>query len=351
MFYFIFIMGVAFSPLVKPVEASLEDLTGKIIIVDAMNMLYQFVTTIRQYDGTPLKDSHGNITSHLTGLFARCTRLMQKGLKLAFVFDGKMPKLKAAERARRESLKTKAMASLKEATESNDVEGMKKYSVQSTKISTDMIEESKSLLKALGIPVIQAPSEGEGQAAYMVRKGDGDFVGSQDYDCLLYGAPKMIKNLSLSQRRKKINALTYKVIMPEILTLKDVLKDLDLSINQLRALAMIVGTDFNIGGIKGLGPKKGLIKVKEFEEDFDALFKEINWSKFFDIPWQDVYEIVSNIPTTDDYKLEWGDVNKDKVMELMVTKHDFSESRVLNSLEELEKNKLKSQQSSLNKFF
>lgn len=344
-------MGVAISPLVSPVETSLEGLSGKIIIIDAMNMLYQFVTTIRQHDGTPLKDSHGNITSHLTGLFARCTRLMLKGVKLVFVFDGEMPALKAAERARREKIKAKAISALKEATEQNDVEGMKKYAVQSTKVTSEMVAESKLLLEALGIPVIQAPSEGEGQAAYMVSKGDGDFVGSQDFDCLLYGAPKVVRNLSLSSRRKKINALTYKVVMPEVLTLKDVLSDLGISLNQLRALSMIVGTDFNIGGIKGLGPKKGLSKVKEFGEDFDKLFAEIKWSEFFDTPWQEVYELVSNIPTTDEYVLEWSDIDKNKLVDLLVTQHDFSSDRVLNSLEELEKNKLKSQQSSLNRFF
>ena len=344
-------MGVAFSPLINPAELSLEDLTGKVIIIDAMNMLYQFVSTIRQYDGTPLKDSHGNITSHLTGLFARCTRLMQKGLKLVFVFDGVMPDLKAAERARRETLKTKAIASLKEATESKDVEGMKKYSVQSTKISSEMIAESKKLLEALGIPVVQAPSEGEAQAAYMVNKGDGHFVGSQDFDCLVYGAPKMIRNLSLSQRRKKINALTYKVIMPEVLTLKDVLKELDLSLNQLRVLAMIVGTDFNIGGIKGLGPKKGLALVKEYGEDFEKLFAEIKWDEFFDVSWKEVFSLLTEMPTTDEYTLEWGDINKEEVISLLVTQHDFSQDRVSNTLEELEKNKLKSQQTSLGRFF
>lgn len=344
-------MGVAISPLVTPVEVSLEDLAGKIIIIDAMNMLYQFVTTIRQYDGTPLKDSHGNITSHLTGLFARCTRLMQKGLKLVFVFDGEMPALKAAERARRESLKAKAITALKEATESNDVEGMKKYSAQSARISSEMISESKELLASLGIPFVQAPSEGEGQAAYMVRKGDGDFVGSQDFDCLLYGAPKVVRNLSLSQRRKKINALTYKVIMPEVLSLNAVLSDLDISINQLRALSMIVGTDFNIGGVKGLGPKKGLLKVKEFGEDFDALFQDIEWNTHFDVSWKEVYNLVSNIPTTDDYNIQWGDIDKDRVIEILVTQHDFSQDRVLNTIEELEKNKLKSQQTSLGRFF
>ncbi len=344
-------MGIAISPLIKSEPVSLEDLTGKIIIIDAMNMLYQFVTTIRQHDGTPLKDSHGNITSHLTGLFSRCTRLMQKGIKLVFVFDGKMPLLKAQERARRETLKTKAIEALKEATDSNDVDAMKKYSTQSTRVSSEMIAESKELLNALGIPFVEAPSEGEAQASYMVNKGDGDFVGSQDFDCLIYNGPRMIKNLSLSSRRKKINALTYKTITPEILDLSSVLKDLKITLPQLRALSMIIGTDFNVGGIKGLGPRKGLSLVKEYGEDFDRLFTDIKWDDFFEVSWKEVFDLISNMPHTDDYSLEWNEIDEKALHSLLVEKHDFSETRISNAIEELNKARLKSRQTSLGRFF
>jgi len=344
-------MGVAISSLIKTVPVSLEDLAGKIVIIDAMNMLYQFVTIIRQHDGTPLKDSRGNITSHLTGLFSRCTRLMQKGLKLVFVFDGEMPVLKAKERERRESLKSKAISALKIASDSKDLDAMKKYSTQSARVTKEMILESKSLLNALGIPVVDAPSEGEAQAAYMVRKGDGDYVGSQDFDCLIYDSPKVVKNLSLSSRRKKINALTYKTISPEVLTLSDVLTDLKITLPQLRALAMIIGTDFNVGGIKGLGPKKGLSLVKEFGEDFEALFSHIHWDDFFDVSWKEVFELISNMPHTDDYSLVWNPIDEDALRTLLVEKHDFSELRIKNALSELEKSRVGSQQTSLGKFF
>ena len=343
-------MGVAFGELITGEEVTIEALQGKIIAIDAMNMLYQFVTTIRQHDGTPLKDSKGNITSHLTGLFARCTRLMEKGLKLVFVFDGEMPPLKKLERERRLKLKEEAAASYAEAESSNNLEEMRKFAARSARVTTEMIEESKELLTALGIPVVQAPSEGEAQAAYMVAKGDCDYVASQDFDCLIYGAPRVVRNLSLSQKRKKVNALTYKTILPEIVTLDDTLRGLGLNLDQLRSLSIIIGTDFNIGGVKGLGPKKGLNIVKEFKTP-EAIFSNINFSDSSEVPWEDIYKTISDMPHKDDYSLVWQDIEEDKVKEILVEGHDFSVNRVASGIEAVAAAKKLSQQTNLGKFF
>jgi flap endonuclease-1 len=214
-----------------------------------------------------------------------------------------------------------------------------------------MVLESKALLQALGIPVIQAPSEGEAQAAYMLAKGEGDFVGSQDFDCLLYGAPKMIRNLSLSQRRKKINAVTYKTVLPEVLTLAHTLEELKLSLPQLQALGMLVGTDFSIGGVKGLGPKKSLKLVQEHGEDLQAIFTAANWDEHQDASWEDVFEVISNMPTTDDYELQWSTIDSDAVIEILVEKHDFRKERILNVLETIEEENKKGRQTGLGQFF
>lgn len=343
-------MGVAFGELINGEEVTVEALQGKVIAIDAMNMLYQFVTTIRQHDGTPLKDSNGNITSHLTGLFARCSKLMEKGLKLVFVFDGEMPPLKKLERERRQKLKEEAAASYAEAESSNNLEEMRKFASRSARVTTEMINESKELLQALGIPVVNAPSEGEAQAAYMVAKGDCDYVASQDFDCLIYGAPRVVRNLSLTQKRKKINALTYKTILPEIVTLDKTLKELDLNLDQLRSLSIIIGTDFNIGGVKGLGPKKGLSIVRELKTP-ENIFSNINFEESSDVSWQDIYNTISKMPTTDNYSLVWKDIDEKKVKEILVKKHDFSENRVANGLESIAVSKKLSEQTHLGKFF
>jgi len=84
----------------------LEDLRGKSLAVDANNYLYQFLALIRTQKGTPLKDSYGNITSHLTGLMFRSTRLIHDyNIDLVFVFDGEPPKLKEREIQKRRRLR------------------------------------------------------------------------------------------------------------------------------------------------------------------------------------------------------------------------------------------------------
>lgn len=175
-------MGVAFKDIIVSREIDLDFLKGKVIVLDAYNILYQFLTTIRGIDGTPLMDSKGNVTSHLVGLFTRTTSLMHKGIKPVFVFDGKPPELKQKVQEQRRSLKLEAEKKYIEAKEKEDVEEMKKYASRASRLSRDMVEEAKKVVSLLGIPVVQAPSEGEAQAAYMVKEGKGFAVGSQAFD-------------------------------------------------------------------------------------------------------------------------------------------------------------------------
>src|SRR3989338_2044404 len=212
-------MGVAFKDLIISEEIKLDDLKNKVIILDAYNILYQFLTTIRGMDGTPLKDSKGNTTSHLVGLFSRTVSLMQKGIKPVFVFDGKPPELKQKVHEQRNALKIEAEKKFLEAKEKMDVEEMKKYAARTSRLTQDMVEESKELISLLGIPSVQAPSEGEAQAAYMVKEGNGFAVGSQDFDSLIHGATRLVRNLSISGRRKKIKTAAYETVRPGLIDL------------------------------------------------------------------------------------------------------------------------------------
>ncbi|MFQ5475342.1 MAG: FEN1 family endonuclease, partial [Candidatus Nanoarchaeia archaeon] len=186
-------MGVNIRDLVIKHDISFNGLKDKKFAVDAFNVLYQFLSTIRQRDGSLLTDSRGNVTSHLTGLFSRTTRLMHKGMKLSFVFDGKAPELKLQEQQRRAALKREAIAKHEEASKAGDVENMKKYASRTSRLTPEMIQEAKRLIEALGLPIVQAPSEGEAQAAYMVNKSELYAEISQDYDCLMFGVPRMIQ--------------------------------------------------------------------------------------------------------------------------------------------------------------
>ncbi len=343
-------MGTQITPLLVSKNISISDLRDKKLAVDAFNVLYQFLSTIRGRDGSQLMDSRGRVTSHLTGLFSRTTRLMQAGLKLTFVFDGEPPKLKEKERRRRHELKQEAKARYKEAEAREDIGAMKKYAMRTTTLTPELVDEAKELITALGLPVVQAPSEGEAQAAYMASKGDVDYIVSQDADALLFKAPFVVKNLAITQRRKKPNQLSYEAVEPELISLSENLKALNINQDQLICLAMLVGTDYNIGGIKGIGPKKALPLVIRYKTP-DKIFKEAEWAKYFDLDWKDVFNTFKKIPTTDDYNLKWEEPNHGKVVNILCDEHDFSKDRVKATLNKLSTVIKKQDQKGLQDFF
>ena len=330
-------MGVAISDLLVKEEVSLSSLQGKKIVIDAPLWLYLFMSSIRQADGGLLKDSHGNVTSHLIGLFSRCVPLLQKGIQLIFCFDGKVPELKEQERARRAGLKKEAAKKYQDAVASGDTVAMKKFAAQTTRLTGDMILESQELLDALGIPWIEAASEAEAQASYLVSQGDAYAVGTNDADTLLFQAPRIIRNLNLAGKRKKSKTEHYGTIEPELVTLSGTLNELGIDQDQLIVLCMLVGTDYDIGGIKGIGPKNALKLVKEFKGDFEGLFSKVSWNEFFPYSWKVVFDLFKHMDVKKKYELLFPEMDEGAVISLLVTKHDFSEDRVKASLAKLSK--------------
>lgn len=328
-------MGVALRDLIKSHEVDWNDLSGKVVVIDAFNMLYQFLTTIRSRDGSLLTDPQGRTTSHLIGLFSRMTNFLEREIKPVFVFDGPAPKLKQKERERRRAIKESAQAKYEIAMESEDEDSMKKFASQTTRLTSEMIESAKTLLKALGIPCIQAPSEGEAQTAYFVKKNKAHAAVSQDFDSLLFGCPLLIRNLSIAGRRKRIRGVGTITIKPERIVLAEVLNDLGIDQDGLIALGMLVGTDYNQGGIKGLGPKKSLKLVKEYQGRYEELFKSVQWDASFSFPWQDVFYLFKNIERSDE-EFVFEKKDPSKVMALLVDEYGFDADRVAASLKRLE---------------
>ena len=228
---------------------------------------------------------------------------------------------------------------------------MRKYAARTTRLTKEMIEESKELIKAMGIPVIEAPSEGEAQASFLVKKDKAFAVASQDADSFLFGSPRLIRNLSLAGKRKRTNKLAFETIKPELVSLPETLNHLGIDQEQLIALGMLVGTDFNEGGIKGIGPKKAIDLVKKHKNDFDSLFKEVKWDDFFDYPWNEVFYLFKKMPVTEDFSLDWEPVDRNRVYEILVEKHDFSEERINSALDKLVREKEQQTQKGLGEFF
>lgn len=335
-------MGVKLADIIIKKDISFEELKNKKIAIDFSNVVYQFLSNIRQADGTPLMDNNGNITSHLVGLFSRTANLIEKDIKICYVFDGKPPLLKIKEREEREYRKRVAEKKLKKAREEESEEDILKYSKQTVRITLKIIEESKELVSALGLPVIQAPSEAEAQAAFMCEKGDVFAAGSQDYDSLLFGSPRSIQNLTLSQKRK-LPGGAFVWIKPQLVDLKENLKNLKITQDQLLAMGILIGTDYNPGGVKGIGPKNALKLVQQYK-NFDEIFKNVN----ADFNWKEVYAVFKSMPIMKNYQLKWNPVDEERIKKLLIDEHNFSEDRVSNTLKKITNRDLG--QSGLNKW-
>ena len=329
-------MGLQFKELIIKKEITIENLRGKILAVDTYNNLYQYLTTIRGPDGSVLTDSQGRVTSHLIGLFNRTTSLMEAGIKLVFVFDGKPPAIKQKTWEKRAAVKQQASLRFQEAQEEGNVDEMRKMASRTARLTKEMLEDAKNVIRALGLPIVQAPSEGEAQTAYMVKQGKAYASVSQDYDNLIFGCPLLLRNLSIEGRRKKAGTLAYEKVHPEIISLKEVLSHLNLTLDQLIILAILIGTDYNPGGIKGIGPKTALKLVQEFKLNFDLLFEYVKWSQASpELSWQEIFTTIRQVPVTDDYVLSWSKIDETKALQLLVQEHNFSEERVKAKLEKI----------------
>ncbi len=344
-------MGTKLTDIMTGETITLSEMSGREIAVDAFNTLYQFLSTIRQPDGTPLKDRKGRVTSHLTGLFYRNLNLLETGIRPVYVFDGVAPRLKAKEVKRRRDIRDAAREEWELAKEEGRIEDARKAGQASSRLTSEMIEESKTILNALGIPVIQAPSEGEAVAAQLARAKIVWASASQDNDSLLYNCPRMLRNLSVSGRRRVARSKTYKTIHPEIIDLDVNLKLLKISREQLVDIAILVGTDYN-PGIKGVGPKTALKLIREY-----GTLEKVEKEKGMELvmPYQEIREIFLDPPKMDLVEPKWSDPDETTLYEILCQEHDFSRDRIERSLkrlnESLEALRDTSQQSSLSDFF
>ncbi len=339
-------MGIDISGLVNARACTLEELKGRKVAIDGYNTLYQFLSSIRQPDGSLLTDSKGQVTSHLSGTFQRTANLLEAGVIPVFVFDGKPNPLKRGTlRARRER-KEKAKVQWEEALEKGDLETARIKAQQTSKLTREMVGQAVQLLKYMGVPSVDAPEEGEAQASHMALKGDVFAASSQDFDALLFGAPKLVRNLTLAGRRKMPRRNVYVDVVPELLELEDVLAELEISREQLVDLGVLMGTDFN-EGVKGIGPKKALKLVKEFGSGAEAIS-----TKKLDLPGFDkVREIFLRPRVKDDYEMAWGSMSKENIEEFLCEEHDFSRTRIQTTLAKIEEGEKARTQKSLEDWF
>jgi flap endonuclease-1 len=323
-------MGVNLGDLVPKTAVDLKNLNGKKVAIDAYNALYQFLAIIRQPDGTPLKDHKGFVTSHLSGLFYRTCNLMEMGIKAIYVFDGMPPTLKEAEIKRRSKIKDEAQVKYEHALVAGKTEEARTYAQMTSRLKDYMTDDSKHLLKCLGVPWVQAPSEGEAQAAYITKKGDANYCSSQDFDSLLFGAPLLLRNLTISGKRKLPKKNVYIEVVPEIVEMAKTIKELGVTHEQLIDIGILIGTDYNPDGVKGVGPKSALKLIKEYgslEYTLPALKDAV-----FPVEPQLIRDIFVHPRVTDSYVLNWQEPDIECVVGFLCGEKDFSEERVQKAL-------------------
>ncbi|HVC58722.1 MAG TPA: flap endonuclease-1 [Candidatus Acidoferrales bacterium] len=330
-------MAVDLSKLITKRKLEFEELKGKTVAIDAFNVLYQFLSIIRQPDGTPLMDSHGNVTSHLSGLFYRTIEILGYGIKPVYVFDGIPSMMKQKTIEARMRRRTEAFEEWQKAKEEGDMEKARSQAQQSTRVDKKIVESSKKLLDLMGVPYISAPSEGEAQASVMCKNGLVYAAASQDYDTLLFGSPNVVRNLTFSGRRKLPMKNVYVNVEPELVNLKDTLSNLEISQHQLIWLGIMLGTDFNMG-IKGIGPKTALKMTKQASSIGDI--KKLVMEKFeveFELDVSEVEKLfidpeVKDISEEEIEKLFEKRSDKEGLLKFMSDEHDFSRERTENGI-------------------
>jgi flap endonuclease-1 len=323
-------MGVLLTPIVVKDTIALADLRGKRLAVDANGELYQFLALIRLPDGTPLRDAQGRVTSHLSGLFFRTSRLVADfGLQLVFVFDGRPPVQKGAEIARRRAVRERYEVEAAEARQAGDLAQAYSKSTMTSRLTAEMVADAKQLLQFMGLPIVQAPSEAEAQAAHMAQRGDVWATASKDYDALLFGAPRLVRFLTISGREFLPSQGTFRPITPELIDLQRMLDDLGITRPQLIDLGLLVGTDFH-PGVKGIGPKKALALVRRHGA-IDQMPADVRDA--FGPDLDHLRQIYLEPAVRDDYRADFESCDVDGVVRFLCEEHAFKRDRVMAALD------------------
>jgi flap endonuclease-1 len=321
-------VGVVLTPIITKDTISLDSLRGRTLAVDGNGELYQFLALIRLRDGTPLQDSKGRITSHLSGLFYRTTRLMaEHALKFVFVFDGVPPPQKAQEIAKRRTVKKRYEEERATALARGDLAEAYSKATMTSRLTREMVAEARELLRLMGVPTVQAPSEGEAQAAHMAAASPGIWAAaSKDYDSLLFGATRLVRFLTISGKEFLPSQGTFRPIVPETIELGRLLEGWGITREALVDLAILVGTDFN-DGIKGIGPKRALTLVQKHDR-IENMPEGIRIGVGEPETVDEIRRIFLNPDVIDDFDVSEAEPDLDGIMKFLCDEREFSRERV-----------------------
>lgn len=339
-------MGVNISDIVQKHGTSLKEQSGAVIAVDAYNIIYQFLSGIREYDGNPLQDSHGRITSHISGIFYRTINMMEQGIRPVYVFDGKPSYLKNRTIEERRLIKEKNAVELQAAIEAGDAERARSLSSRINYVTREITDDARVILGYMGLPFVDAPSEGEAQASVMSKTGLVSGVVSQDYDCLLFGARRVFRNFTMYGRRKVPGRNLYVNVSPEYIDLSEVLEMNHITSEQLIDIGILVGTDFN-KGLERVGAKTALNLIRKFGTIQTVLKERGAFIENLD----EIRSFFASPPSNPEVKIVFNRPSPEKLFDFLCNEHDFSRQRIEPYVLKLEAFADMQKQSNLDSFF
>jgi flap endonuclease-1 len=334
--------------------------------------IYSFLIAVRS-EGQQLMSESGETTSHLMGMFYRTLRMVDNGIKPLYVFDGAPPKLKSGELAKRTARKAEATEAHEEAKETGTAEDVEKFSRRTVRVTKEHNAECKKLLKLMGIPYIDAPTEAEAQCAVLARAGKVYAAASEDMDTLCFEAPILLRHLTFSEQRKEpiqeihLNrtleglGMDRKQVGDSLSQdpFMDTIYSCLLPAAKFIDLCILLGCDY-LEPIPKVGPNTALKLIREhgsLEKVVEAIESDPKKKYVIpeDWPYHDARELFLHPDVREadhpecDFKWEAPDV--EALVEFLVKDKGFNEDRVRNGAARLQKNLKTAQQSRLEGFF
>ncbi|KAK6590481.1 flap endonuclease 1 [Cryptosporidium xiaoi] len=337
---------------------AINSLVGKKIAVDASMWIYQFLAAIREgSQWGNLTNSSGESTSHINGMLSRTIRLLEAGIKPVFVFDGVPPDLKCQELAKRNERREKAHSELEKAIEIGDEELIRKQSIRTIQVTKQQVDDVKKLLKFLGLPTIDAPSEAEAQCAELCKEGIVYGVATEDADSLTFGTPIVIRHLNFSDSSRKVMQKHHPgKNMMQIINLSTLLSELELNMYQFIDLCILCGCDY-CPTIRGIGANTAYKLLKK-HKDIETIIKNIDQNKnpipdnFDYVKVRELFKSpeISKLNEIEN-QIKWMNPKYDELSEWLIKEQNFSESRVQSYCERIKKSRSKTAQTCLDVFF
>jgi flap endonuclease-1 len=331
------------------IDGDIKNQFGRKVAIDASMSIYSFLIAVRS-EGQVLMNESGETTSHLMGMFYRTLRIVDNGIKPLYVFDGAPPKLKSGELAKRFQRKAAAQEAHEEAKETGTAEEVERFARRQVRVTKEHNAECKLLLKLMGIPYIDAPTEAEAQCAVLARAGKVYAAASEDMDTLTFNTPILLRHLTFSEQQK----------MPvQEIHLDKVLEGLGMDMPQFIDLCILLGCDY-LDPIPKVGPGTAYSLMKEHKSlDAVVAFMRKDPKQRYvlpeDWPYQDARllflepDVAPATAPECDFKWEQPDV--DGLVKFLVEEKGFSEDRVRSGAERLKKGLRSGQQSRLEGFF